>query len=223
MQAHFGSIPQWESSCFWYCGKKVCYYFLTSNAQHNSSTGSPKLHLDKDALSHKILWLRALADLYESQLPLFSTGSGQSFGRLEGSKVALFIETTEQLCRDESRLTSYKEAIGLLTREQLSGKETVQLFRFGSIVEPCSPGCLAFAADLERYGHLYATWPRVGYRWPAPLITQLLQVCLRMDLISRIFGAGLQSPWSTEGRGRARNGWFGLRCCGNKVSLWGRG
>eukprot|EP00731_Ephydatia_muelleri_P029350 Em0020g994a len=140
-------------------GKRILEVFPSEKAAASGTAEkNPKLHLDKDALSHKILWLRALADLYESQLPLFSTGSGQSFGRLEGSKVALFIETTEQLCRDESRLTSYKEAIGLLTREQLSGKETVQLFRFGSIVEPCSPGCLAFAADLESCFKFASEW-----------------------------------------------------------------
>lgn len=112
----------------------------------------PEVHFNRDALSHKISWLRALVGLYESQLSLFSTGSGLTFGRLEGGRVALFIETTEQLCSDEVRFASYKEAVGLLTREQLSGKEAVFLFQFGAIVLPSNPGCLGFAADLERYG-----------------------------------------------------------------------
>ena len=90
-----------------------------------------RVNVDSDTLSLKILQLEALMKLYENHIQWLSTDSRLHLGELKGCKVAILVETSDQLFEDKEFVNEYKRALSQFIEEQLAMKEAVHLIQFG--------------------------------------------------------------------------------------------
>lgn len=86
-------------------------------------------------------------DLYKNHIQWLSTASRLHFGELKGSKVAILIETSDQMFQREYFVKEFLELLNQFLEEQLVKKEAVYLIQFGSAPSPTSPTPLFFSVN----------------------------------------------------------------------------
>lgn len=152
------------------------------------SPAKPQAHLDEDKLYQKQRQLKLLIKFYEKRIHTLTTGSNRYFGVIQGSKVALLVETSQTLVQleDGKIFEEYKNSLKLLVDEQLVEKEEIYFIQFGTEASPKNPEPVPFNMGRSQCKNFAHQWLTALHEQGSCNLLAALKVALSLHEINTI-------------------------------------
>ena len=128
-----------------FCRNLVAYYMTCSPSK-------PHAQMNQTKLSQKRKELKLLVRFYENRIYWLCHGSRKYFGLIRGSRIAMIVETSDQLFSLGSGLVAreYSLALNKLVEDQFEKKDLVYCIWYGSSPTMTNPQGFPFTKFTQQ-------------------------------------------------------------------------